>query len=126
MTNGDAIHRRDLTCPKCGAPTIQLPLFVSRRRDPVTCTNCAVKLERVLPAPSYYTLKFIAAILLEAAILPALLLVFGMAWVWLAIVIGALVAINLAVSSFLNARTRVEYVDPADARQDKPGRWYPQ
>ena len=92
----------------------------------MTCTNCGVKLERVLPAPSYYTLKFIAAILLEAAILPALLLVFGMAWVWLAIVIGALVAINLAVSSFLNARTRVEYVDPADARQDKPGRWYPQ
>jgi hypothetical protein len=35
------------------------------------------------------------------------------------------VLINLAASSFLNARTRVEFVDPADARKDKPFRWYP-
>jgi len=26
---------------------VHLPLFARRRRDPVTCTNCGVKLERV-------------------------------------------------------------------------------
>ena len=33
-----------------------LPLFTSRRRKPVTCSNCGRRLEVVYPGPSYYTL----------------------------------------------------------------------
>jgi uncharacterized protein (DUF983 family) len=104
---------------------VHLPLFARRRRDPVTCTNCGVKLERVLPGVPYYTLSFIVAILIEIAMVPVLFLIFARQWSWIAVVIAAAVAINLAASAFLNARTRVEFVDPADGRRDLPGRWYP-
>ena len=119
------VRLRSRHCPACGAPTVNLPLFTKRRRESVTCTNCGVKLERVLPGVPYYTLSFVVAIMVEIAVLPLLFLFFARQWSWFAVVIGAAVAINLAVSAFLNARTRVEFVDPADGRRDLPGRWYP-
>jgi hypothetical protein len=61
----------------------------------------------------------------EAAFLAlGILALFGQ-WGWIALIIGFLVVTNLGTSAFLNSRTRVEFVDPADARKDKPGRWYP-
>jgi hypothetical protein len=42
------------------------------------------------------------------------------------VIVAGLLALNLGVSAFLNARTRVEYVNIEDARQDKPGSWYPE
>jgi hypothetical protein len=105
---------------------VRLPVFTKRRRDPVTCTNCGVRLERVLPGVPYYTLSFVSALLVEAAVPVALFLALFRQWAWIAVLVSVLVAFNLAVSAFLNSHTRVEFLDPADARKDKPGRWYPE
>ena len=91
----------------------------------MTCTNCGVKLERILPGVPYYTLAFISGMLVEVAALALLLFGFARQWGWFAVTIAALVTINLAASAFLNARTRVELADPAGARKDEPFRWYP-
>jgi hypothetical protein len=121
----DPFQSRDRACPRCGAPSITLPWFVSRRRTPWTCTDCGAKLMRVLPGLPYYTLNFAIAILTEVSILPLLFLAFSKKWGWVIAVITSLVIINLGVSAFLNRMTRVEFADPADGRRDKPGRWYP-
>jgi uncharacterized protein (DUF983 family) len=123
---GDAIKYSHRHCPRCGDPGIRLPMFISRRRRPVTCTSCGVKLERVLPGVAYYSIMTLIGLLTEVAALPLLFLVFLQQWLWIAVYIVALVAIHLGVSAFLNSRARVEFADPADARQDKPGRWYPE
>jgi hypothetical protein len=102
-----------------------LPWFASRRRNPVTCTGCGARLERILPAASYYTLAFVNAIVSQVALIPLVVLAFMGRWGWIVFGIATLVSINILVSDFLNSRTRVEFVDPADAREDKPGRWYP-
>jgi len=120
-----AVEHTNRTCPACGVATVTLPLFTTRRRHPVTCTNCGARLERVLPGVPYYTLSLITALLLEAAIPIALFLGFFRQWTGIAVIVAGLLAVNLGISAFLNARTRVEFVDPADARKDKPGRWYP-
>jgi len=125
VVDGNAVDSRHRACPKCGVATVKLPWFVSRRRDPVTCTNCGTKLERVLPGVPYYTLAFINGMLAEAAIPISLLLLLLGQRTWLAALVIALVTLNLGVSAFLNSRTRVEFVDPADDRRDEPGRWYP-
>jgi hypothetical protein len=79
----------------------------------------------VLPGVPYYTLSFIAAILIEMAVPASMFLALMRRWDWIVVtIVGGLIA-NLAASAFLNARTRVEFVDPADARRDQPGRWYP-
>jgi hypothetical protein len=119
------IEYRNRTCPACNVATVTLPLFTTRRRHPVTCTNCGTRLERVLPGVPYYTLAFITGMLLEAAVPLALLLGIFHQWAWIAVIVVLLLALNLAVSAFLNTRTRVEYADIADARRDKPWRWYP-
>lgn len=80
----------------------------------------------MLPGVPYYTLSFVIAILTEISIFPLLFLAFSKKWAWVIAVITSLVVINLAVSAFLNRMTRVEFADPVDARQDKPGRWYPE
>ena len=113
------------SCPHCGADTVPLPLFAGRRRSPVTCTGCGTKLERVLPGAPYYTLSFLAALMLEAALPLALLLALLRQWMWIAVIVLLLVAFNLATSAFLNSRTRIEYENIEDARRDVPGRWYP-
>jgi uncharacterized protein (DUF983 family) len=119
------VEHRNRTCPACGVATVTLPLFATRRRHPVTCTNCGARLERVFPGVPYYTLSFIVAILIELAVPASMLLALLRRWDWIAVtIVGGLIA-NLAASAFLNARTRVEFVDPADARRDQPGRWYP-
>ena len=123
--DGSAVESRNRTCPGCGAPTIQLPVFVSRRRHSVTCTNCGARLERVLPGLPYYSLKFGTALVTEITILPLVIFGFMGKWVWIAALLLGLTLVNLGISTFLNARTRVEFADPADARQDKPFRWYP-
>jgi hypothetical protein len=121
----DAVEHTNRTCPACSVATVTLPLFTTRRRHPVTCTNCGARLERVLPGVPYYTLSLITALLLEAAFPSALIFALFQQWVWIAVIVAGLVVFNLGVSAFLNARTRVELADPADARKDKPGRWYP-
>jgi len=122
---GSAVEYRNRTCPACSVATVTLPLFTTRRRSPVTCGNCGAKLHRVLPGVPYYTLSFITALMLEASLLPLLLLGLFRQWGWIAVVVIVLLAVNLAVSAFLNSRTRVDFADPEDARKDKPGRWYP-
>ena len=117
-------RRRD--CPACGAPSVMLPVFTTRRRSPVTCTDCGTKLERVLPGLAYYSLSFITGMLAEAGALAVLLLGWMKEWVWIAVVVSSLVLINLAVSALLNWKTRVEFFDIKDARKDQPGRWYPE
>src|SRR4051812_25853014 len=114
-----------MDCPKCGAPSVNLPWFTTRRRDPVTCSTCGTRLERVLPAIPYYTLAFVTGLMVEIALLPLGLLLLVHRWRWIALIIVVILGINLLLSTFLNARTRVEFADPADARRDKPGRWYP-
>jgi hypothetical protein len=123
--DGNAVESRNRVCPGCGAATVTLPLFTRRRRDPVTCTNCGAKLERVLPGVAYYTLAFITGMMAEASVLVLVLLALFGQWGWIALLVGFLLVTNLGTSAFLNSRTRVEFVDPADARKDKPGRWYP-
>jgi hypothetical protein len=123
---GDPIEPRNRRCPQCGATTVTLPRFASRRVSPVTCTGCGAKLRRVLPGIPYYLLSFAAAILLEGSFLPAIFLGLQRQWLWIVAIIVALVAFNLATSAFLNSRTRVEYENPDDARRDRPGRWYPE
>lgn len=125
FADGNAVDFRNRDCPKCGRATVSLPLFTSRRRDPVTCKNCGTKLERVLPGVAYYTLAFMTAVLAEAGFMVALVLAFFSQWAWIAALVVGFVVINLGVSALLNARTRVEFVDPADGRRDRPGRWYP-
>lgn len=120
-----AIEYRNRTCPACSVATVTLPLFTTRRRHPVTCTHCGTKLERVLPGVPYYTLAFMTGMLLEAAVPLALILAITRQWAWIAVIVVVLLAFNLAVSAFLNSRTRVEYADVTDARRDKPFRWYP-
>jgi uncharacterized membrane protein len=105
---------------------VTLPLFTSRRRHPVRCTNCGTKLERVLPGVPYYTLAFITGMLLEIAVLVSLFLIVVGQWKWIVVIVAGLTALNLGVSVFLNNRTRVEYANIEDARRDKPGRWYPE
>lgn len=100
-------------------------MFTSRRRHPVTCTNCGARLERVLPGVPYYTLSFVIGMLAQVAAVPLLFLVLLQQWVWAVLTIVIVVLLNLAASTFLNSRTRVEFVDPADTREDKPFRWYP-
>jgi hypothetical protein len=114
-----------MDCPKCHAPSVTLPWFTTRRRNPITCTGCGTRLERVLPAVPYYTLAFVIAVMTEIAVVPIGL--FGLVgrWDWVLLIAVTILAINIAASAFLNARTRIEFADPADARQDKPGRWYP-
>ena len=121
-----AVEHRNRTCPACGVATVTLPLFTTRRRHPVTCTSCGVRLERVLPGVPFYTLSFITGMLLEPAILATLVLAIFEQWAWVAAIVAGVLAFNIAVSAFLNSRTRVEYADLEDARRDKPGRWYPQ
>jgi hypothetical protein len=123
--DGGAIQYRNRTCPACSVATVTLPWFTTRRRHPVTCTNCGAKLQRVLPGVPYYTLSFITALMLEASSIPLFLLGLFRQWGWMAVVVMVLLAVNLAVSAFLNSRTRVEFAEPEDARKDKPGRWYP-
>jgi hypothetical protein len=60
--------------------------------------------------------------MLEAAALVSFFLALFGHWGWIALLVGFLLVTNLGVSAFLNSRTRVEFVDPADARKDKPGR----
>ena len=119
------IQYRNRPCPACNVATVTLPLFTSRRRDPITCTNCGAKLERVLPGVPYCTLAFIAAMLLEAAVPVSLILTIFGKWIWIAGIVAGLVALNLGISAFLNSFTRVEYANIEDARRDEPGRWYP-
>jgi hypothetical protein len=123
---GNAVESRNRSCPRCAAPTVVLPWFTSRRRHAVTCTNCGARLQRVLPGVPYYTLALVTGLLSEAAILPMLIFILLGKWGWIAATVIGLMVINLGASAFLNARTRVEFEDPADARKDKPGRWYPQ
>ena len=120
------LHSRRRDCPVCGAPSVQLPLFTSRRRSAVTCTDCGTKLERVLPGVAYYSLAFFTGIIMEASVFAMLLMAFFQKWLLIGGVIVGLVLLNLGVSAFLNSRTRVEYAEPKDARKDQPGRWYPQ
>jgi hypothetical protein len=101
-------------------------LFASRRVTPVTCTSCGAKLHRILPGVPYYTLSFVAALMLEASWIPILFLALIQRWLWIAIVVAVLVGFNLAVAAFLNTLTRVEFENLEDARRDKPGRWYPE
>jgi len=122
---GSAVEYRNRTCPACGGATVALPLLTTRRRHPVTCTNCGANLHRVLPGVPYYTLSFITAVMLEASLIPLLGLGLFRQWGWIAVLVIVLLAVNLAVSAFLNSRTRVEFADPKNARKDKPGRWYP-
>lgn len=119
------IEYRNRTCPACSVATVTLPLFTSRRRHPVTCTNCGVKLERVLPGVPYYSLAFITGMMAEAGALASLFLSITGHWTWIAVIVAGLAALNLGVSMFLNSRTRVECVNIEDMRRDKPGRWYP-
>ena len=119
-----AAPSRDLRSPECGAGTVTLPRFASRRYTSITCTGCGAKLRRVLPGVTYYTLSFVAALLLEAAFLPVLVLALLRQWAWIAVIVAVLIAFSLATSAFLNARTRVEYENPNDARRDIPGRRY--
>jgi uncharacterized membrane protein YdfJ with MMPL/SSD domain len=79
----------------------------------------------VLPGVPYYTLSFVVALMLEAALPLSILLGLFRQWMWIGLVVAALVAVNLATSAFLNSRTRVEHANVEDARRDKPGRWYP-
>lgn len=112
-------------CPQCGAASVTLPRFTTRRRSQTTCTSCGARLERVLPAAWYYSLRFFTGLLAEVAALAVLgLSLFG-AWPWAALVMATLLLVNLGISVFLNARTRVEYADIKDARRYQPGRWYP-
>lgn len=78
-----------------------------------------------MPGVPYYSLAFMTAVLLEAALPMALFLAIFRQWAWIAVIVAGFVAINLGISAFLNARTRVEYVNIEDSRRDKPGRWYP-
>ncbi len=119
----DMVGHRDRACPACNAATVTLPMFTTRRRHPVTCTNCGAKLERVLPGVPYYTLAFITGMLTERAFMLFLLFIISHQWTWSAVMMAGVFVINLASSAFLNARTRVEFVEPADARRDNPGRW---
>jgi hypothetical protein len=121
----DTVSPRNRSCPKCAAPSVTLPVFTARRRSPVTCTNCGARLERVLPGVPYYTLALVVGIAAQIAVLPLLWFAFVGSWGWFAMTLSGLVAINLGVSAFLNSRTRVEFAEPADARKDQPGRWYP-
>jgi hypothetical protein len=105
---------------------VTLPLFITRRRTPFTCTACGTKLERVLPASWYYTLNGMTALMAEVAGLLILLQLLLGKWPWAALVAVGTLLVNLGVSAFLNARTRVEYANIEDARRDEPGRWYPQ
>src|SRR5215510_9485309 len=123
--DGNAVDSRTRACPKCRQATVDLPLFTTRRRDPFTCPNCGTKLERVLPGLPYYSLAFVTAVLAEIAVLIGLILAIFQQWFWMAALIAGVVVINLGISAFLNSRTRVEFVDPADGREDIPGRWYP-
>ena len=122
----DTAASNNLRCPQCGADSIRLPRFAHRRITPVSCTGCGAKLRRVLPGVPYYVLSFVAALMLEGAFLPVLFLAFLREWIWIAAIVVALLAFNLATSAFLNSRTRVEYENVEDARRDKPGRWYPE
>ena len=79
----------------------------------------------MLPGVAYYSLSFVTGMMSEAAVLVSFFLVLSGQWRWIALLVGFLLVTNLGVSAFLNSRTRVEFVDPADARKDKPGRWYP-
>ena len=119
------LHSRRRDCPVCGAPGVQLPLFTSRRRSPVTCTDCGTKLERVLPGAAYYSLAFFTGIVMEASGFAMLMMALFQKWLLLGGVILGLVLLNLGVSAFLNSRTRVELAEPKDARKDSAGRWYP-
>ncbi|MBC8027041.1 MAG: zinc ribbon domain-containing protein [Steroidobacteraceae bacterium] len=123
--NGDPVQSRDQRCPKCGAHADMLPLFAHRRVTPVTCVSCGTKLRRVFPGLPYYTLSFIAALMLEASFIPVLILAVFQQWLWIAVIVAVLLAFNLSTSAFLNSRTRVEFENPEDARRDEPGRWYP-
>jgi hypothetical protein len=120
-----AVESRKRNCPACSVATVTLPLFTTRRRHPVTCINCGAKLERVLPGVPYYTLAFLTGMLIEAAVPVGLILAIFQQWSWIAVIVASLLLFNLAVSAFLNSRTRVEYADIQDARRDQPGRWYP-
>jgi hypothetical protein len=74
----------------------------------------------------YYTLEFFIGLLVEPTALALLILMFLQKWAWVAGILIGFVGLNLGVSVFLNSRTRVEFAKIEDARQDKPGRWYPQ
>jgi hypothetical protein len=104
---------------------VNLRWFTTRRRTPLSCSCCGTRLHRVLPALPYYTIEFLTALMVEVAMLPVLLCLFMKRWDWIALIVAAVLAVNLLVSAFLNSRARLEFADPADARQDKPGRWYP-
>ena|SRR5688572_32717016 len=123
---GGVVEYRLRPCPKCAAPSVNLPLMTSRRRNPLTCTNCGVQLERVYPGVTYYSLAFITAILGEAAALCFVFLAFFQQWLWMALIVLVIVLTNMGVTAFLNRRSRLEFANLEDARQDKPGRWYPQ
>jgi hypothetical protein len=118
-------HSRQRECPACGAPSVVLPVFTTRRRSPMSCTNCGAGLSVVYHAPYYYTLALVTGLLFEMSFLPVLLLLILHEWWWLAAIFAATVAINYLASAFLNSRARVEFSEPRDSRRDSPGRWYP-
>lgn len=121
-------HSRQRDCPACGAPSIVLPVFSSRRRRPVACTNCGQRLEIVYPKPWYYTLSLAAGLLVELSIIPLLFLFILQQWAWIATVVAAFAVGNYLSTAFLNARAAIQ-VDDDDldevSRKEVFGRWYP-
>ena len=105
-----------------------LPAFSTRRRLPVTCTNCGQRLEIVYPKPWYYTLSLAAGLLVELSVLPLLFLIILQQWVWFAAVIAAFTLGNYLSTAFLNARATIRVdTDPLDEGSSREllGRWYP-
>jgi len=69
----------------------------------VTCTNCGVKLERVLPGVPYYALSFIAALLVEILAVASLFLLVEHEWMWIAGVAVALFGLMLSGAALLDS-----------------------
>jgi hypothetical protein len=101
-------------CLGCGARTIRISRFSTRRRGTFTCPNCGEKFEKIIPPVPYYLANLALGILASLAVPGVFLLWFSGNWLSIPAVLALLVFGNLGVQIWFSRIAVVQRPDETE------------
>jgi hypothetical protein len=99
-------------CPSCGAPSIRLSRFSTRRREYFACPECGARTEKVIPPWPYHLANLALGIAGSLAVPAGFVLWLSGKAIWILWMLAALVVVTIGIHAWFGRIAQVLRADP--------------